>query len=86
MFGIKKTNFDDLSGYALDSGMNIIKKEELNVVAGAPRSGHSGEVVLMRPDEKSEAKTLKVEHILKGPELASSFGYDLAVLDLNADG
>lgn len=64
----------------------MIKKGELNIVAGAPRSGHSGEVVLLRPDKKPEPKTLRAEHILRGPELASSFGYDLAVLDLNADG
>lgn len=55
-------------------------------MAGAPRSGHSGAVVLLRPDKKSESKTMRAEHILRGPELASSFGYDLVVLDLNSDG
>ncbi|XP_077103938.1 integrin alpha-6 [Siphateles boraxobius] len=72
-------------GFALDTGMNLMKKGELNVVAGAPRSYHSGEVLLLRPDEKTETRNLKAEHILRGPGLASSFGYDLAVLDLNAD-
>ncbi|XP_051514484.1 integrin alpha-6 [Myxocyprinus asiaticus] len=73
-------------GFALDTSTNLMKKGELNVVAGAPRSNLSGEVVLLRPDERAEARSLRVEHILQGPGLASSFGYDLAVLDLNADG
>ncbi|XP_051716682.1 integrin alpha-6 [Ctenopharyngodon idella] len=73
-------------GFALDTGMNLMKKGELNVVAGAPRSFHSGEVLLLRPEEKAGSRNLKAEYILQGPGLASSFGYDLAVLDLNADG
>ncbi|XP_048032685.1 integrin alpha-6 isoform X2 [Megalobrama amblycephala] len=73
-------------GFALDTGMNLMNKGELNVVAGAPRSFHSGEVLLLRPEEKAGSRNLKAEHILQGPGLASSFGYDLAVLDLNADG
>nr|XP_055034531.1 integrin alpha-6 [Misgurnus anguillicaudatus] len=75
-----------LLGFSLDSGMNLIRKGELNIVAGAPRSNLSGEVVLLRPDEKSSSKSLTIEYILQGPGLASSFGYDLTVLDLNADG
>ncbi|XP_056328164.1 integrin alpha-6 isoform X1 [Danio aesculapii] len=73
-------------GFALDTGMNLMKKGELNVVAGAPRSNHSGEVLLLRPEDRTEARNLKVEHILRGPGLASSFGYDLTILDLNSDG
>lgn len=79
-------SFCYFSGFALDTGMNLTKKGELNVVAGAPRSFHSGEVLLLRPEEKAGSRNLKAEHILQGPGLASSFGYDLAVLDLNADG
>ncbi len=75
-----------LSGFAVDTGMNLMKQGELNVVAGAPRSNHSGEVLLLRPEEKAESTNLKAEYILQGPGLASSFGYDLAVLDLNGDG
>ncbi|XP_073677128.1 integrin alpha-6 [Garra rufa] len=73
-------------GFAVDTGMNLMKKGELNVVAGAPLSNHSGEVLLLRPEEKAETRDLKAEYILQGPGLASSFGYDLAVVDLNADG
>ncbi|XP_067313431.1 integrin alpha-6 [Pseudorasbora parva] len=72
-------------GFALDTGMNLMNEGELIIVAGAPRSYHSGEVLLLRPEEKADTRNLKAEHILQGPGLASSFGYDLAVLDLNAD-
>ncbi|KAK1804505.1 hypothetical protein P4O66_020513, partial [Electrophorus voltai] len=73
-------------GFALDSGMNLLRKGEQIIVAGAPRSNLSGEVVLLRPQAWRGVKTLSVPHILTGPGLASSFGYSLAVLDLNADG
>ncbi|XP_043114018.1 integrin alpha-6 isoform X2 [Puntigrus tetrazona] len=79
-------DISSLLGFSVDTGMNLMKKGELNVVAGAPRSKHSGEVLLLRPEEKAETRNLKAEYILQGPGLASSFGYDLAVLDLNGDG
>ncbi|MCI4379629.1 hypothetical protein PGIGA_G00230420 [Pangasianodon gigas] len=72
-------------GFALDSGTNLLKKEEQVIVAGAPRSNLSGEVLFLKP-EALEGKSLHVAHILQGPGLASSFGYSLAVIDLNADG
>ncbi|XP_072520354.1 integrin alpha-6 [Salminus brasiliensis] len=73
-------------GFALDSGMNLIRKREEIIVAGAPRSNLSGEVLLLRPVATKDQHSLSVVHILKGPGLASSFGYSLAVLDINADG
>uniref|UniRef100_A0A9J7WVT6 Integrin, alpha 6, like n=1 Tax=Cyprinus carpio carpio TaxID=630221 RepID=A0A9J7WVT6_CYPCA len=73
-------------GFVVDTGMNLMKKGELNVVAGAPRSNHSGEVLLLRMEEKAEIRNLKAEYILQGPGLASSFGYDLTILDINSDG
>lgn len=74
-----------LSGFSLDSGKAITKKGQLTVVAGAPRANHSGAVVLLK--KETEASTmLSPEHILEGEGLASSFGYDLAVVDLTADG
>ncbi|KAL7886256.1 hypothetical protein AOLI_G00065510 [Acnodon oligacanthus] len=73
-------------GFALDSGLNLIKKGEQIIVAGAPRANLSGEVLLLRPDATRGKRTLNVEHILRGPGLASSFGYSLAVQDINADG
>ena len=54
-------------------------------MSGAPRTNHSGAVVLLR--KEGEASTmLSPEYILEGPGLASSFGYDVAVVDLNNDG
>ncbi|KAJ8416861.1 hypothetical protein AAFF_G00327390 [Aldrovandia affinis] len=72
-------------GFSLDSGKSITKKNHLTVVAGAPRANHSGAVVLLK--KETELSTmLSPEHILEGEGLASSFGYDVAVVDLNGDG
>ncbi|XP_048835211.1 integrin alpha-6-like isoform X1 [Brienomyrus brachyistius] len=71
-------------GFSLDSGHNITKKGHLTIVAGAPRAHHSGAVVLLKKSEES-IKMLSEEVILEGQGLASSFGYDVAVLDLNGD-
>ncbi|XP_048882034.1 integrin alpha-6 isoform X2 [Brienomyrus brachyistius] len=71
-------------GFSLDTGHNITKKGHLTVVSGAPRANHSGVVVLLRKDAKAP-NMLSPEYILEGPGLASSFGYDVAVVDLNKD-
>ncbi|XP_036940519.1 integrin alpha-6b isoform X1 [Acanthopagrus latus] len=70
-------------GFALDSGKSLVEKGVLTVVAGAPRANHSGAVVLLK---KGESRNLLEQYTLEGEGLASSFGYDLAVLDLNMDG
>lgn len=57
----------------------------LTVVAGAPRANHSGAVVLLKKESDASFK-LAVEHTFHGPGLASSFGYDVAVVDLDGDG
>uniref|UniRef100_A0A8C7L6E4 Integrin, alpha 6b n=1 Tax=Oncorhynchus kisutch TaxID=8019 RepID=A0A8C7L6E4_ONCKI len=72
-------------GFSLDSGKAITKKGQLTVVAGAPRAHHSGEVVLLKK-ESDESSMLSPEYILEGEGLASSFGYDLTVVDLTGDG
>ncbi|XP_028329036.1 integrin alpha-6-like [Gouania willdenowi] len=72
-------------GFSLDSGRSLTKKGQLTVVAGAPRAGHSGEVLLLKTGGDTSTILLK-EYSLEGEGLASSFGYDLAVLDLNKDG
>ncbi|KAG7214617.1 hypothetical protein INR49_010509 [Caranx melampygus] len=72
-------------GFSLDSGKSLVKKGELTVVAGAPRANHSGAVVLLKKGPSS-SNILVEEYTLEGEGLASSFGYDLAVLDLNGDG
>ncbi|XP_060740726.1 integrin alpha-6-like [Tachysurus vachellii] len=73
-------------GFALDSGMNLLKKDEQVIVAGAPRSNLSGEVLILKPEAVEAQVSLRVAHVLHGPGLASSFGYSLAVTDLDADG
>ncbi|XP_073329932.1 integrin alpha-6 isoform X1 [Pagrus major] len=72
-------------GFSLDSGHKITRGRGLTVVAGAPRANHSGAVVLLRKESDASSRLL-VEHTLFGPGLASSFGYDVAVVDLNGDG
>ncbi|XP_015243122.1 PREDICTED: integrin alpha-6-like [Cyprinodon variegatus] len=72
-------------GFSVDSGMALLKQGELTIVSGAPRGGYSGQVAFMKTDPLAK-RNLSVELVLSGPGLASSFGYDLAVLDLNNDG
>jgi syndecan 4 len=42
-------------------------------------------VVLLRKESEGSTR-LSPEFILQGPGLASSFGYDVTVVDLNGDG
>ncbi|KAM9454427.1 integrin alpha-6b isoform 2-T2 [Clarias gariepinus] len=72
-------------GFSLDSGKMLTKKGELTIVAGAPRANHSGAVVLLKKMAGS-ATDLVTEYIIEEEGLASSFGYELAVVDLNGDG
>ncbi len=78
-------NVSHTLGFSLDSGHHITRSRDLTVVAGAPRANHSGAVVLLKKESETSSRLL-VEHTLHGPGLASSFGYDLAVVDLNGDG
>uniref|UniRef100_A0A8C1ZF89 Integrin subunit alpha 7 n=1 Tax=Cyprinus carpio TaxID=7962 RepID=A0A8C1ZF89_CYPCA len=83
-----KSSFEDVAqnsylGFSVDSARGIMSKSELTFVAGAPRANHKGAVVLLRKDN---VYRLMPEHILWGEELASSFGYSVAVADLNSDG
>ncbi|XP_069558662.1 integrin alpha-6 [Brachyistius frenatus] len=72
-------------GFSLDSGHRVTRSRGLTVVAGAPRANHSGAVVLLKKESEVSTRLL-MEHMLHGPGLASSFGYDVAVVDLNSDG
>lgn len=56
----------------------------MTVVAGAPRANHSGAVVFLRKGDQT-SNIMEKDYILEGEGLASSFGYALAVLDLNGD-
>ncbi|XP_078145154.1 integrin alpha-6-like [Centroberyx gerrardi] len=72
-------------GFSVDSGMALTRKGELTIVSGAPRGGYSGKVTFLKMDPLAQ-RSLSVELVLSGPGLASSFGYDVAVVDLNGDG
>ncbi len=72
-------------GFSLDTGHRITRSRGLTVVAGAPRANHNGAVVLLKKESETSTRLL-VKHTLYGPGLASSFGYDVAVVDLNSDG
>lgn len=65
--------------------MALIRKGELTIVSGAPRGGFSGQVTFLRADPAAK-RNLLVELVLSGPGLASSFGYDVTVVDFNGDG
>lgn len=71
-------------GFSLDSGKMVTKAGQLVVVAGAPRANHSGAVVLLKKESETSPQLI-AEYILEGEGLASSFGYDLALLDINGD-
>lgn len=62
--------------------MGIMRKDELSFVTGAPRANHTGAVVILQRDNVNR---LVPEFILPGEKLTSSFGYSLAVVDLNHD-
>ncbi|KAJ6656444.1 hypothetical protein lerEdw1_003732 [Lerista edwardsae] len=70
-------------GFSLDSGVGITRKNELSFVTGAPRANHTGAVVILQRDNVNR---LVPEVIIPGEKLTSSFGYSLAVVDLNHDG
>ncbi|XP_006116533.2 integrin alpha-6 isoform X1 [Pelodiscus sinensis] len=72
-------------GFSLDTGKGIVSQEETTFVSGAPRANHSGAVVLLKKDPQLQ-RALSLVHIFEGEGLASSFGYDVAVVDLNNDG
>uniref|UniRef100_A0A3Q1BK90 Integrin alpha-2 domain-containing protein n=1 Tax=Amphiprion ocellaris TaxID=80972 RepID=A0A3Q1BK90_AMPOC len=72
-------------GFSVDSGFALLNKSELTIVSGAPRGGYSGQVAFLKADPKAQ-RNLSVELVISGPGLASSFGYDVAVVDLNGDG
>ncbi|XP_078545298.1 integrin alpha-7 isoform X1 [Lissotriton helveticus] len=71
-------------GFSIDSGKGMTRKHELSFVAGAPRANHSGAVVILKKDN---ANRLVPEYTLWGEsQVASSFGYSVATVDLNSDG
>ncbi|XP_041440306.1 integrin alpha-7 isoform X1 [Xenopus laevis] len=70
-------------GFSVDSGWGVTGRNRLSFVSGAPRANHTGAVVILRRDNGSQ---LIPELTLWGETLASSFGYSVAIEDLNNDG
>ncbi|XP_078460803.1 integrin alpha-6-like isoform X4 [Lampetra planeri] len=70
-------------GFSMDSGKSVMVRNVLSFVAGAPRANHTGAVVVLKKDSLS---SLTPEQTIYGEELASSFGYDVTLADLNNDG
>ncbi|CAM5116503.1 unnamed protein product [Natator depressus] len=70
-------------GFSVDSGKGLTQQNQLSFVTGAPRANHTGAVVILRRDNVNR---LVPEVILPGEQLTSSFGYAVAVVDLNSDG
>jgi len=52
-------------------------------IGGAPRSSHSGQVLIFR---QAEAPYLQLVHTLTGDQFGEGFGSDMAVADFNGDG
>ncbi|XP_078490754.1 integrin alpha-6 isoform X2 [Ciona intestinalis] len=71
-------------GFSLDTGR--LYGRFINYVAGAPRANDTGSVVVFEKEEDGVAKVLTMKEILQGENLASSFGYDVKVVDITGDG
>ncbi|KAM3933621.1 integrin alpha-7 isoform 2-T2 [Leptodactylus fuscus] len=69
-------------GFSVDSGWGVTGRKKLSFVSGAPRANHTGAVVILRKEGPSQ---LVPELTLWGETLASSFGYSVAMEDLNND-
>lgn len=65
-------------------GGHFFKKSEYIYIAGAPRSKHKGEVYFFKKITDNEV--FKIHLRLVGDQLASSFGYEMLVVDINNDG
>ncbi|XP_040197080.1 integrin alpha-7 isoform X3 [Rana temporaria] len=75
--------YNSYLGFSVDSGWGVTGKNKLSFVSGAPRANHTGAVVILRRESGSQ---LVPELTLWGENLASSFGYSIALEDLNGDG
>uniref|UniRef100_UPI00358F4DC1 integrin alpha-7-like n=1 Tax=Myxine glutinosa TaxID=7769 RepID=UPI00358F4DC1 len=79
----KKVNvtFNSYMGFSVTGSYGLTQKNQYTMVAGIPRVNHTGAVVLLEPD----VKYLVEKILLVGFQIASGFGYSLAVADFNAD-
>ncbi|XP_043911077.1 integrin alpha-3 isoform X2 [Protopterus annectens] len=80
---LSKENSSSYTGFAVETGYNILQKDKLTIVAGAPRYVHKGAVFL---GSLINAPSLQVQQILIGQQVGSFFGSSIALADLNNDG
>lgn len=69
-------------GYSVQVGKDVLLKDQVTVVSGAPRWNHKGAVYLMEMEEKA----LKLKQVLSGDQVGSYFGNIIALADFNNDG
>ena len=72
------------SGFSIAGGK--FDDEGVRTVAGAPREGNSGAVVVFESMNEINADHTKKYYVLGGRAVSESFGYALCVADLNGDG
>ena len=68
-------------------GGHIFNKKTYTYVSGAPRSQMIGQVYFL--EKKQDIATneeLRIPLIITGEQFASSFGYEVLVVDINNDG
>lgn len=65
-------------------GGKIFDKNEDVYVAGAPRANLTGKVYFFRKIFGEEQ--FDISMVIQGQQLASSFGYELLIVDINKDG
>ena len=63
---------------------NVLDGDRKTLIAGAPRSRNTGQVLLFEPT--SDAMIVRPQHYLSGEQFGSGFGYDVAVADFDSDG
>ncbi|KAM4031810.1 integrin alpha-3 isoform 2-T2 [Anomaloglossus baeobatrachus] len=74
--------FNIYLGYSVQLGMDILLKNKITIVSGAPRWNHKGAVYLMEMEEKN----LQLKQVLHGDQVGSYFGNIIALADFNNDG
>ncbi|XP_022660964.1 integrin alpha-PS1-like isoform X2 [Varroa destructor] len=72
-------------GMSVASG-NFFDKQRLGWAAGAPRANDTGAVLLFERNRAPNNNELEHNRTLIGEQVASSFGYVIAVVDINSDG
>nr|ABF59520.1 hemocyte-specific integrin alpha subunit 3 [Manduca sexta] len=80
----KELGPDHYFGYSVESGI-FEKFGQVLYVGGAPRSNGTGQVLIFEPAVKENAP-LKIQGVLKGPQLGAYFGASLCCTDIDGDG